>query len=265
LEGRQLLSFSGYYLANAYSGKVLDDPGGTSRLDAVIEQYQLNGGTNQLWQIVPLGNVYSRIVNTKSGEVLFDSGNSTTGASLIEQKDWTGEAHEQWRIYPQANGTVEIQNLFTGKFLDDPNFSTSNTTGMIDYPWNGGVNQQWNMVAAGSGYGQPPGYQLLNAASQSVISATPYLLVPLADGNDLIVDEVNGQVLVGVGNTVAEGGLTGGSYEQWYIAPQGNGYVGIVNASSYLVMDETGPSTVVLDGWYGGLSQEWLFIPPPAY
>ena len=74
LEGRQLLSFSGYYLANAYSGKVLDDPGGSSRLDAVIEQYQLNGGTNQLWQIVPLGYGYSRIVNTKSGEVLFDSG-----------------------------------------------------------------------------------------------------------------------------------------------------------------------------------------------
>ena len=38
LERRQLLSFSGYYLVNAYSGKVLDDPGGSSRLDAVIDQ-----------------------------------------------------------------------------------------------------------------------------------------------------------------------------------------------------------------------------------
>ena len=34
--------------------------------------------------------------------------------------------------------------------------------------------------------------------------------------------------------------LTGGLYQQWYIAPQGNGYVAIVNASNYMVMDRDG-------------------------
>ena len=261
LEGRQLLSFSGWYLANAYSGKVLDDPGGTRALDAPIEQFQLHGGTNQLWQIVPLSNGYSKIVNTQSGEVIRDTGNSTSGPSLIDQWDWVGSPAEQWQIYPQANGTVEIQNLYTSKFLDDPNFSTSNQTVMIDYPWNGGVNQQWNMVAAGSGPIEP--FSLQNASSGTVV-ANSLLLIPLADGNDLIVDSVDGTAVSGVGNGVATGVLNGGLYQQWYIAPQGNGYVGIVNASNYLVLDQTGTGKVVLDGWYDGPSQQWQ-LDQPAY
>jgi Ricin-type beta-trefoil lectin domain-like len=263
LEGRQLLSFSGYYLANAYSGKVLDDPGGTRSLDAPIEQYQLNGGTNQLWQIIPTSNGYGIIVNTKSGEVMRDTGDSSSGPSLITQWDWNGAPREQWMIYPQANGTVEIQNLYTGKFLDNPNFSTSNLTPMIAYPWNGGANQQWNMVAAGSGPVEPSSLQ--NASSGSVL-VNSLLSIPLADGNDLIVDSVTGQVLDGVGNDVAEGSLTGALYQQWYIAPQGNGYVGIVNASSYMVMDQTAAGTLVLDAWYDGASQQWqLYDTNPAY
>ena len=90
------------------------------------------------------------------------------------------------------------------------------------------------------------------------------LLIPLADGNDLIVDSVTGQVLDGVGKDIAEGSLTGDLYQQWYIAPQGNGYVGIVNASNYMVMDEPVPGLVVLDGWNDGPSQQWI-LEIPAY
>ena len=54
---------SGYYLINAYSGKVLDEPGGSATLGAVIDQWQINGGLNQQWQIVPMYNGYSAIVS----------------------------------------------------------------------------------------------------------------------------------------------------------------------------------------------------------
>ena len=54
LESRQLLS--GYYIVNADSGKVLDDPGASPNNFAVIDQWQLNGGANQRWDLVPVGN-----------------------------------------------------------------------------------------------------------------------------------------------------------------------------------------------------------------
>ncbi len=188
---------------------------------------------------------------------------SPNGASSVKQWEWIpASPAQQWQIYPQVNGTVEIQNVYTGKFLDDPNSSTSNLTGMIDYPYNGGTNQQWTMLAAGSGPSIP--FSLQNASSGTFV-ASDLLAIPLADGNDLIVDANagGGGVLGGFDNVVSEGGrLTGGLYQQWYIAPQGNGYVGIVNASSYLVMDQTGPGAISLDEWYQGLSQEWAFAQP---
>ena len=117
------------------------------------------------------------------------------------------------------------------------------------------------MVAAGSGPIAP--FNLQNASSGTVVQYS-LLLIPLAGGNDLIVDSRDGSAVGGIGNGVAEGKLTGGLYQEWYIAPQGNGYVGIVNASNYMVLDQTGTGKVVLDGWYGGLSQQW-FLSEPAY
>ena len=263
---------SGYYLINASSGKVLDEPGGSTTLGANIDQYQITGSANQQWQILPLSNGYSAIVNTQTNLALVDPDYSASGvyspngASSVKQWEWIpASPAQQWQIYPQVNGTVEIQNVYTGKFLDDPNSSTSNLTGMIDYPYNGGTNQQWTMLAAGSGPSIP--FSLQNASSGTFV-ASDLLAIPLADGNDLIVDANagGGGVLGGFDNVVSEGGrLTGGLYQQWYIAPQGNGYVGIVNASSYLVMDQTGPGAISLDEWYQGLSQEWAFDPTPAY
>ena len=51
LESRQLLS--AYYIVNEASGKVLDDPGFSTSNGADIDQWQLNGGANQRWNVVP--------------------------------------------------------------------------------------------------------------------------------------------------------------------------------------------------------------------
>jgi hypothetical protein len=45
LETRQVLS--GYYIANAASGKVLDDPGGSTVDGTHMQQFTWNGGANQ--------------------------------------------------------------------------------------------------------------------------------------------------------------------------------------------------------------------------
>ncbi len=74
LEGRQMLS--GYYIVNEASGKVLDDPGGSTSNGAVIDQWQLNGGANQQWNFVKLPNGNYEVFNESTGQVLDDPGSS---------------------------------------------------------------------------------------------------------------------------------------------------------------------------------------------
>jgi hypothetical protein len=85
--GRQLLS--GFYIVNDYSGQVLDNSASTSN-GAVIQQFQLYGGTTQRWDLVGLGNGNYAIFNEFSGKVLGDPGFSTNNGTGIIQWDWNG-------------------------------------------------------------------------------------------------------------------------------------------------------------------------------
>ena len=75
LESRQLLS--GFYIVNAASGKVLDDPGASPNNGAVIDQWQLNGGANQRWDLVPVGNG-NYFIQNEASDLVLDNGLSTT-------------------------------------------------------------------------------------------------------------------------------------------------------------------------------------------
>ena len=69
-------------MVNAYSGEVLDDPSFSTSNGTLIQQYQLNGGLNQQWQIVPRANGDDEVFNAYSGKVLDDPSFSTaTGPS----------------------------------------------------------------------------------------------------------------------------------------------------------------------------------------
>ena len=45
---------SGYYVINAFSGKVLGDPGFSNSNATGIIQWQLTGGLNKRWDFMPL-------------------------------------------------------------------------------------------------------------------------------------------------------------------------------------------------------------------
>ena len=83
LESRQMLS--GYYIINEASGKVLGDPGFSTSNGTSMIQWQLTGGSNEQWNLVPVGNGNVEIVNAYSGLALDDpTGNST---SLIQDQE----------------------------------------------------------------------------------------------------------------------------------------------------------------------------------
>jgi hypothetical protein len=250
LEGRQLLS--GYYISNESSSKVLDDPDFSRSNGAVIQQYQLNGGTNQQWNLVGLPDGNQKIVNAQSGMVLANYDHSTSNGTPIVQRPWLGSLNEQWQIFPQGNGKVEIRNAYSGKVLDNPAGSERNGTQMIQWQWHGGANQQWTLLAAGDGPALP--YLIQNAATGDLAGyGVPHDFVPLADGHSLIVNMNSGEVLDDPdfsranGTPIQEFQLNGGQNQEWIISTQGDGNVVLTNASSGLVLDEPGPGTLVQD------------------
>ena len=275
LESRQLLST--YYIVNDASGKVLTDTGGSTN-GAVIYQYQLYGETNQQWYTVPVsnnssGNVLYALVNASSGLVLGDPGFSTTNGTGIIQWQWNGGLNEQWAFQGVGNGNFAIVNAASGLVLGDPGFSTSNGTQMIQWQNNGGLNEQWTLLAAGNAPTYT--YYVTNAASGLVLgdpgfstsNGTQIILwqntgglneqwavVPLADGNYLIVNEASGLVLdspPGGASTsnpiyvlpVEQYQLNGGLNQQWiFPSLTGDTESVIYNASSGLVLDDPGGS-----------------------
>ena len=98
LESRQMLS--GYYIVNAYSGKVLDDPNFSTTNGTPVQQFQLNGGANQRWNLVDLTNGHCEIFNADSEKFLDDPNFSTSNGTQIILYQLNGGLNQQWRLLP---------------------------------------------------------------------------------------------------------------------------------------------------------------------
>ncbi len=291
LESRQLLS--GYYLVNEASGNVLDDPGGSTSNGAVIDQWQLNGGANQQWDLVALADGNDAIVNASSDKVLDDPDFSTSNGTPIQLYQPNGGLNQQWKPVALANGNYAIVNAYSGLVLGDPGYSASNGTQMIQWQWNGGLNEQWTLLAAGNAPAQT-GY-VVNMSSGNVLedpnSSTSngtgidqnqldggtnqkWTFVELADGDYVIVSEYSGKVLddpnssTNNGTQVIQYQLNGGTNQQW--EPLSASYTPVVtgyfkNVSSGKVLDDPNSSTsngtgIIQYQLDDGTNQQWTLL-----
>ena len=113
---------SGFYLVNEASGKVLDDPGGSTSNGAVIDQWQLNGGTNQRWDFVGADRTANNlIVNEASNKVLERPllPRPTTGPSSASTR-CNGGGNQRVEVRHVDRTATMIVNAFSNKVLDDP-------------------------------------------------------------------------------------------------------------------------------------------------
>ena len=179
-------------MVNAYSGEVLDDPAFSTSNGTLIQQYQLNGGLNQQWQIVRAGERQRRGVQRVQRQGARrpqpppsppppppppppplppppPPSRPATGP-FIQQYQLSGGLNQQWQIVALANSNDEVFNAYSGKVLDDPSASTSSGTLIQQYQLNGGLNQQWtispfaNPVASTAYSPAPAGDPLFNKA-----------------------------------------------------------------------------------------------------
>ena len=238
LESRQMLS--GYYIINDYSGKVLDDPGGSTSNGTPIVQAALNGAAKEQWFLEPFGRTeYWKIVNAQSGLVLGDPGYSTSDGTGLVQWQFNGGSNELWHF---DSSTGAIVNDYSGKVLGDPGNSTGNGTQLVQWDWLGGLNEQWTLLEAGQG----------PAVNFFIDNA----------GTGLVLDDPNASSTEGI--NVDQWQLNGNTNQQWLLVPLATfGNYLIVNQASGLVLDDPGGSTSPsqIDLWQlnGAAAQQWEF------
>jgi Ricin-type beta-trefoil lectin domain-like len=138
-----------FRLQNRNSGKVLGVDGMSTANSANmstansarVQQFEDNGTTDHLWQLIDSGNGYLRLKNFNSGKVVGVSGMSTADSAQVVQFDDNGTADHDWRPIP--DGQIKVQNVNSGKLLAVENMPTANSarvqqfadTGTDDHLW----------------------------------------------------------------------------------------------------------------------------------
>jgi len=268
LESRQLLS--GYYIVNEASGKVLDNSLSTIN-GTVIDQWQLYGGTNQQWNLVPQANGTDEIQNAQSG-LLLTATSGSEGDKIIQDQWLGGYTIQEWTVSLGAgvvgNGNyvnVGFKNAYSGLYLDNPQSSQSNGTPTIQWPLDYGANQRWTLLAANS-TAPAMTFNVVNAGSSQELFQQQCVFIPLADSFYLIVSASSGEVLDDPdfsntpGTQIQPYQLNGGLNQQWYLNPAAQGFY-IINASSNLFLDDPGGLTsgryIIQGNFDGDLNQNW--------
>ena len=136
------------HIINRNSGLLLDVNGASTTQGTNVIQWPNNGGANQKWSLVSLGNGYYNIVNLNSGMLLDANGASKTAGTQIIQWPNNGGLNQQWSLVSLGNGYYNIVNRNSGLLLDVNGASTTQGTNVIQWPNNGGLNQQWSLATA---------------------------------------------------------------------------------------------------------------------
>lgn len=137
-----------YKIINRNSGKLLDVASNSTADGAKIIQWPDNGGLNQQWEIVDLGNGYHKIVSRSSSKLIEVKGWSTENGAEVDQWSDTGGANQHWAFIDAGNGYYRIINQNSGKALNVVNSSTSDGAKLEQWTDNAWSSQQWELVEA---------------------------------------------------------------------------------------------------------------------
>ncbi|MER7837752.1 alpha-L-fucosidase [Streptomyces sp. NPDC096040] len=130
-------------VTNLTDGLALDS-GGNVAYGSDLIQWTWNGGDNQQWQAVDLGNGYYRLVNRTNG-MAADGWGATSDGAAAQQAPWNGGNNQQWQITDRGNGCYSIANRSTGLVLDGGGQVTSGSV-TKQWHWNGSTNLQWTFT-----------------------------------------------------------------------------------------------------------------------
>jgi hypothetical protein len=134
-----------YSIVNRNSGQAMDVPGWSGAQGTALDQWSVNGGANQKWQLTNLGNNLVELVNANSGLAAEVNGSSTAAGAQIDQRQYVGTANQIWSVVSVGGGYYELVNQNSGMALDVPGWSGTPGTLLDQWNVNGGGNQVWSI------------------------------------------------------------------------------------------------------------------------
>lgn len=139
-----------FYIKNVNSSKYLDVYNSGTTNGTNVIQYSMNGGTNQQWQAIGLGNGYHMLrPRHTTGLALGVDNNYTSNSSNISVRTASLNSvpeNCQWKIVSVGNGAYKVISKCSGsygKVMVVQGASTSNGANVFQYSYNGTHNDEW--------------------------------------------------------------------------------------------------------------------------
>lgn len=136
-----------YVITSVHSGLALDDPGFSQTHGKDIDQWSVNNGANQQWNVYNLGNNIITLINVASGQALDVAGGSKANSALVDQWPYQGTSWQQWKVTSVGNGAYELTSVNSGLALDVDGGGTRQGESIDQYPYRGNTWQQWKFGA----------------------------------------------------------------------------------------------------------------------
>jgi hypothetical protein len=164
------LNNGAYYITNMYSDDVMDDPSFSSTEGTDLDQWPLNDGTNQQWDLHSLGCGLYEITNVSSGQSVDISGQSTADGAAVDQWDYWGGGNQQFVIQTDINDdggyTISAINSMSDEPeaieypeptpIEVPNSSLTAGTTLDQSYLTGNTNQEWTFTCVSNGAADCP-------------------------------------------------------------------------------------------------------------
>jgi hypothetical protein len=138
-----------YYhlIINRETGQCLDVPFGTLEPGTKVEQFPVNGGTNQLWSLEPVPGDGVRIVNRHAGQCLDIPQGTSEEPVAVQQYPINGGSNQGWRLEVVGDHWYRIVNQQTGQCLEVPCESQERRTVIQQAPPSESTYQHWRPIA----------------------------------------------------------------------------------------------------------------------
>jgi hypothetical protein len=140
-----LIADGTYTIVNRLSGMAVDDPAFSTLNNQVMNQWTVNGGSNQKWQLTNLGNNVIELINAYSGKALEVAQGSTANGALVDQNPYGGNSSQQWKVVSVSSGVYELTNVHSGQALQVVGASTSAGAQIDQSPYAANAWQQWSV------------------------------------------------------------------------------------------------------------------------
>lgn len=146
--GRNGIPIHPVHVVNKHSRKSLDVTSWSLDDNGDVQQYQLHGGDNQRWRLVPKSHGHYQLMAMHSGKCLDVAGISDADGAAIQQYAPHDGANQQWALVPDNYGYYELVARHSGKCLEVAGWSMADKGAVAQYHRHGGDNQKWELASA---------------------------------------------------------------------------------------------------------------------